>query len=126
MTSARHRTFTNVAIGISGVLAFAAAPAFAMEPGAMSRGAMDHAHMEKPAAATMTEGEVRKIDADLGQVTIKHAEIKDLAMPGMTMVFTAKDKSLLSGLKTGDRIKFNAVKENGKLIVTAIEAVPAK
>jgi Cu/Ag efflux protein CusF len=126
MTTALHTTFRNLAIAISSVLAFAVAPAFAIEPGAVGHGAMDHAQMVKPAGTTMTAGEVRKIDADLGQITIKHADIKNLGMPGMTMVFTAMNRALLSGLKTGDRIAFSAVRENGKLMVTAIEAVPAK
>jgi Cu/Ag efflux protein CusF len=129
MTTAQ-RNIRNMVIGIGGVLAIAAAPAFAMEPGAMDHGAMDHSHMQMPAqmpaAAAMTDGEVRKIDVELGQVTIKHGEIKNLAMPGMTMAYTAKDKALLAGLKVGDKIKFTAAKENGKLMVTAIEVQPAK
>jgi Cu/Ag efflux protein CusF len=134
MTTAQ-RNIRNMVIGIGGVLAIAAAPAFAMEPGAMDHGAMDHgamdhSHMQMPAqtpaAAAMIDGEVRKIDVELGQVTIKHGEIKNLAMPGMTMAYTAKDKALLADLKVGDKIKFTAAKENGKLIVTTIEVQPAK
>jgi Cu(I)/Ag(I) efflux system protein CusF len=98
----------------------------AMDHGAMDHGAMDHSQMQTPAAAAMTDGEVRKIDVERGQVTIKHGEIKNLAMPGMTMAYTAKDKALLADLKVGDKIKFTAAKENGKLIVTTIEVQPAK
>jgi Cu/Ag efflux protein CusF len=126
MTTARHTTFRNLAIGISSVLVFAVAPAFAIEPGAVSHGAMDRAQMVKPAETTMTAGEVRKVDADLGQITIKHADIKNLGMPGMTMVFTATNKELLFGLKAGDRITFSAMRESGKLMVNAIEAIPAR
>jgi Cu/Ag efflux protein CusF len=126
MTTARHTTFTNLVIGISCVLGFAAAPAFAIGPGTVSHGAIDHAQMVRPAETTMTAGEVRKVDADLGQITIKHADIKNLGMPGMTMVFTATNKELLFGLKAGDRITFSAMRESGKLMVNAIEAVPAR
>jgi Cu/Ag efflux protein CusF len=35
-------------------------------------------------------------------------------MPGMTMVFTAKDKSLLSNVKPGDKVKFMVVNEAGR------------
>ena len=36
------------------------------------------------AAASMTDGEVRKIDKDAGKITIKHGDIKHLEMPGIT------------------------------------------
>ena len=77
-----------------------------------------------PAAASMTDGEVRKIDKDSGKITIKHGDIKHLEMPGMTMVFTAKDKALLDKTQVGDKIRFMVVSEGGKMVVTAIE--PAK
>ncbi|MGB3068410.1 MAG: copper-binding protein [Ottowia sp.] len=70
---------------------------------------------------SMTDGEIRKVDLDNGKVTIKHGEIKHMDMPGMTMVFTARDKSLLSNVKPGDKVKFMVVHENGKMIVTDIQ-----
>ena len=76
------------------------------------------------AAASMTDGEVRKIDKDAGKITIKHGDIKHLEMPGMTMVFTAKDKALLDKTQVGDKIRFMVITEGGKMVVTAIE--PAK
>ena len=76
------------------------------------------------AAASMTDGEVRKIDKDAGKITIKHGDIKHLEMPGMTMVFTAKDKALLDKAQAGDQIRFMVINEGGKMVVTAIE--PAK
>jgi len=60
------------------------------------------------------------VDLDNGKVTIKHGDIKHLDMPGMTMVFTAKDKGLLSNLKPGDKVKFMVVNEGGKMVVTDI------
>ena len=76
------------------------------------------------AAASMTDGEVRKIDKEAGKITIKHGDIKHLEMPGMTMVFAAKDKALLDKVQVGDRIRFMVISEGGKMVVTAIE--PAK
>ena len=43
-------------------------------------------------------------------------------MPGMTMVFTATDNALLTGLKVGDKVKFMAENANGQMLVTGIEA----
>jgi Cu(I)/Ag(I) efflux system protein CusF len=75
------------------------------------------------AASDMAEGEVRKIDKDGGKVTLKHGAIKNLDMPGMTMVFVVRDKAVLDKLKTGDKVRFKAVEEAGKYTVTEIEAV---
>lgn len=86
--------------------------------------AHDHRQDSAPqAAATLTEGEVKKIDQDNGKITIKHGNIQHLDMPSMTMVFSAKDKNLLSHVKPGDKIQFMAVSEGGKLVVTEIQPV---
>nr|WP_238455984.1 copper-binding protein [Azohydromonas lata] len=71
--------------------------------------------------ADMADGEVRKVDKDEAKVTLRHGEIRSLDMPPMTMVFTAKDKALLDKVKAGDKVKFKAANEGGKLIVTDID-----
>ena len=71
-------------------------------------------------AAEMSEGEIKKVDRENGKLTIKHGELKNLGMPPMTMVFQAADKSLLDQVRPGDKIRFIAAKQNGKLTVTHI------
>jgi len=87
-----------------------------------------HGDHGKPTAQAstgdMTDGEVRKVDKEGGKLTLKHADIKSLDMPGMTMVFVVKDKAMLDTLKAGDKIKFKAINDSGKFTVT--EIVPAK
>ena len=75
-------------------------------------------------AGDMTDGEVRKIDLEAGKVTLKHADIKSLDMPAMTMVFVVKDKAMLGKLKTGDKVKFKVVNAGGKFTVTEIQPAP--
>ena len=70
------------------------------------------------------QGEVRNVDGDKRKITIKHGEIKSLDMPPMTMVFTVKDPALLEVAKPGDKVRFGVAREDGKFVVTAIEAVP--
>lgn len=88
----------------------------------------DHSahHAPATAAATatddMTDGEVRKVDLDAGKVTLKHGEIKNLDMPGMTMVFTVKDKSMLDKVKAGDKVKFKVTNDGGQLTITELQA----
>ncbi len=74
------------------------------------------------AADAMTDAEVRKVDLAAGKVTLRHAEIRSLDMPAMTMVFQARDKRLLDGIKVGDKVRFKAAHEGGQFIVTAIQA----
>jgi Cu(I)/Ag(I) efflux system protein CusF len=74
------------------------------------------------AAATPTDGEVRKVDVEAKKLTLKHGEIKNLNMPGMTMVFQVKDPAMLEKVKTGDKVRFTAEKINGAFTVTSIEA----
>ena len=69
----------------------------------------------------MTEGEVRKVDMDTKKITLKHGEIKNLDMPGMTMLFQVKDPSMLDMVKPGDKVKFKAEKANGAFFVTEIQ-----
>ena len=74
--------------------------------------------------ADMTDGEVRKIDKENKKITLKHGEIKNLQMPGMTMVFQVKDSAILDSVKQGDKVMFKADKANGAMVVT--EMHPAK
>ncbi len=106
---------------------FLAVSAFAMGAAipltGLAQANMDHSKMTMSQAAPMAEGEVRKIDKDAGKITLKHGEIKHLDMPAMTMVFTAKDKAMLDTVKVGEKVKFMAVNENGKMVVTDIQPV---
>ncbi|RTL45504.1 MAG: copper-binding protein [Burkholderiales bacterium] len=78
--------------------------------------------MQMPAGA-MTDGEVRKVDKDNKKITLKHGEIKNLDMPGMTMVFAVKDPAMLDMVKPGDKVMFKAEKSGGALVVTEIQPV---
>ena len=73
------------------------------------------------ATAAMTQGEVRKIDKDNQKITLKHAEIKSLEMPGMTMVFRVKDAGMLDKVQVGSKVLFAAESAGGAITVTALE-----
>jgi Cu(I)/Ag(I) efflux system protein CusF len=77
---------------------------------------------EMAVAPSMTDGEVKKIDKEAGKITIKHVQIKHLDMPGMTMVFVAKEKSLLDKVQPGDKVRFMVAYEGGKMTVTDIQS----
>ncbi|MFN9043176.1 MAG: copper-binding protein [Betaproteobacteria bacterium] len=105
------------------VLALSAAGAL---PAWASKDHESHGAHGKPAARAatgeMTDGEVRKIDKEAGKLTLRHADIKSLDMPAMTMVFQVKEPALLDKVKVGDKVRFRAEKAGGAFVVTAIEA----
>ncbi|MBO9656203.1 copper-binding protein [Agrobacterium sp. SOY23] len=72
-------------------------------------------------AQEFTKGTVKKVDAAAKKVTITHEELKNLDMPGMTMVFRIKDDALLAKLKEGANIEFVAERADGKLIVAQVK-----
>jgi Cu/Ag efflux protein CusF len=91
----------------------------------------DHA-TQRPVAATtpaagdgeLSEGVVRKIDKDAGKLTLRHGEIKNLEMPGMTMVFRVGEPALLDKVKVGDKVRFRAENSADGFVVTVIEPAP--
>lgn len=109
--------FTNAVV--FGVLTAAALSPLAV-PAQTSATPAKQGDARSDASGEMAQGEIQKVDKDTGRLTIKHGEIKNLEMPGMTMVFATKDKSMADKVKKGDKIRFKAVNENGKFIVTEI------
>ena len=108
-----HSFITAAAIAVSPLASQAQTQAAPAKPDAMKT--------ESGKDASMTDGEVRKIDTDSGKLTIKHGEIKNLAMPPMTMVFQIKDKAMLDSVKAGDKIRFKVVDDGGKMVVTELQ-----
>ncbi|MFM8899985.1 MAG: copper-binding protein [Burkholderiales bacterium] len=113
-------------VGIAGMLlAVASAPVWAENHQAGHSAHDNHAKAaERAASGDMTDGEVRKIDLAQGKITLRHAEMKHLDMPPMTMVFVVQDKTALAKLKPGDKVKFKAIQDAGKFTVTEIQVVP--
>jgi Cu(I)/Ag(I) efflux system membrane fusion protein len=68
-----------------------------------------------PAAAAVSgevhraDGTLRAIDPNSGRVTIEHGAIPTLKWPAMTMDFQVQDKTVLKGMKPGERIEFALV-----------------
>ena len=76
-----------------------------------------------PAVAdeVMIKGEVTKIDAEQGKLTIKHDPIKKFDMDAMTMIFKAGDPAMITTVKAGDKVQFHVDKINGQFTVTKLE-----
>jgi Cu/Ag efflux protein CusF len=72
----------------------------------------------------LIDGLVTKIDASASKITIKHGPMKKFDMEdGMTMVYRIQDSAMLTAVKAGDKVKFDAEHINGQFIVTKIQKV---
>lgn len=107
---------------IKQILAISAvAVGIALPMSSFAQASMEPGKTEAAQSASLTDGEIKKVDLDNGKVTIKHGEIKHMEMPGMTMVFSVKEKALLDKVEAGQKIQFIVTQDNGRMIVTEIK-----
>jgi len=72
-------------------------------------------------ADTMADGVIKRINKGAKKLTIKHGEIPSLEMPPMTMVFRVADDAMLDAVKKGDKVKFQVIDQDGKMVITEIK-----
>lgn len=102
--------------------------ALVMAAGAATASAQEHAHAghevqagQQAAAPTLVEGEVKKIDKEAAKITLRHGDITNLNMPGMTMAFRTKDVAMLDQVKVGDKVTFAAERVNGAFTIVQLQ-----
>ena len=99
-----------------------AAPAMAQDHSSHGHhGSAPTAAASSGAEAVLTAGEVTRVDARSGKLTIRHEEIKNLDMPPMTMVFALAESAKPAAIKAGDKVLFHAEEKEGALIITRIQ-----
>ncbi len=76
------------------------------------------------ATLPFVDAEVRKLDAAKGTVVLKHKDIPNLGMSGMTMEFDVANKKMLQGVKPGDKVQVTIDMVGGKPTVQQLR--PAK
>jgi len=65
-------------------------------------------------------GEVRRVDAASGKITLKHSAIPALGLSAMSLVYRI-DPALLAKVKPGQQVRFTATRQGADYVVTAIE-----
>jgi Cu(I)/Ag(I) efflux system periplasmic protein CusF len=75
-------------------------------------------------ALPIVNAEVRKIDQAAGMIVLRHGDIPNMGMPAMTMAFDVADKKMLTRVKPGDKVKFQADMIQGK--ATVVDLKPAR
>ena len=118
---------TLILAGLSGGEKVVTSGQFLIESEANLKGALER--LRAPGEEVYT-GTARIVAADSasGALTMEHDPIPALKWPAMTMDFTVKDPAVLQGIKKGQAVAFDMVKEGGDFLVTAIRpqaAAPA-
>lgn len=120
MKKAIHTTFT--ALCLSAALA---APVMAQDHSAhASHGGSTSSPKPADQIKVLTAGEVTRVDARTGKLTIRHEEIKNLWTHYAaidTWLFTLADSAQPASFKVGDKVLFHAEDKNGALIITRIQ-----
>jgi len=68
-----------------------------------------------------TKGEITAINVELGKVTVRHEEIKNLDMPPMRMIFGVTDPEIIANLKIGNKKEFYFVDQNGRMMIKQVK-----
>jgi Cu/Ag efflux protein CusF len=78
-------------------------------------------HEAVQTSTSMSQGEVRKIDAANQKITLRHGPIANIGMPPMTMVFQVRKPDQLDGLNVGDKVQFVADKQGSQYGVIELQ-----
>jgi Cu(I)/Ag(I) efflux system periplasmic protein CusF len=74
------------------------------------------------AQSPLVDGQVTKVDAAVGKITIKHGPFRKFDMDDpMTMVYPVQDPAMLKAVKPGDKVKFDADSVNGQITITKLQ-----
>ena len=114
------------AITITAALAFACTAAL-VQAADMNMNDMHHDHAAMTKAADQTQathqavGEVKKLNAKLGTVSIAHEAVASLKWPAMTMAFKVHDKALLGKLALGKKVNFEFQERGKEYVIVAVK-----
>jgi Cu(I)/Ag(I) efflux system periplasmic protein CusF len=67
------------------------------------------------------DGDIRKVNKEASELTIKHGPFEGIDMGGMTMTFSVKDNAILDKVKIGDRVNFTVSMKGGEMVVTDVD-----
>lgn len=101
-------------VGVISLSAVMACPLWAQEP--VGKG--DAVTEENEGYAL---GEIKKIEASAGSLTLKHGYIKSANMPGMTMSYRVQSPQMLEHLAVGDKIRFDVKAIHGVWTITYLK-----
>ena len=81
----------------------------------------NHAAMQGIKQVNKAVGVANSVDLQRGSINLTHGPVETLGWPGMTMDFSVKDKAILQGIRPGQKVAFEIVKEGpGKFYISQI------
>ncbi len=72
---------------------------------------------EYPLAA----GRIVAVDREDGRITVEHRPIPQFYLEGTTRIFHVADRTMLTGLTPGDKIRFDLQRQRGHYLIVRIE-----
>jgi Cu(I)/Ag(I) efflux system protein CusF len=66
-------------------------------------------------------GRVVAVDCRDGKITVEHGPIRQFYLERMTGTFPVEDRTMLTGLTPGDKIRFDLQRQRGHYVITRIE-----
>jgi Cu(I)/Ag(I) efflux system membrane fusion protein len=120
---------TAILAGLSGGEQVVTSGQFLIESEANLRGALARlgepqakaaGSQEKNAEVYTGRGRIEQVDAKTGELEMTHEPIPALKWPAMTMGFEVREAKMLQGLKHGQSVDFDMVREGEGFVVVAI------
>lgn len=106
---------------IAAISAVLAVPALAGDNMSGMNMSMKPSTLHSESISSLTDAEVRKVDAATGMLTLKHGALGNIGMPPMTMAYKAKDADMVKQVHAGDKVKVRVEDVNGTLTVVKLE-----
>src|SRR5262249_60387234 len=69
----------------------------------------------------LTAGKIVAVDAKDGRLTIRHRGVARFYLDPGTYIFHVEDRTLLTGLTPGDKIRFDVAREGKHFTITHLE-----
>jgi len=69
----------------------------------------------------LAAGRIVAVDAKDGRLTLKHRGVARFYLDPGTFIFHVEDRTLLTGLTPGDKIRFDVAREGKRYTITRIE-----
>jgi Cu/Ag efflux protein CusF len=105
--------------GVWAAQKIAAKPCPAALPTSLTKA--DLASLQPVESFPLAAGKIVAVDAKDGRLTVRHRGVDRFYLEPGTYIFHVEDRSLLTGLTPGDKIRFNVARDGKRYDITRIE-----
>ena len=109
----------TIAGGVWAAQRIAAKPCSASAPASLTKA--DLASLQPVEEYPLTAGKIVAVDAKDGRLIIRHRGVERFYLEPGTFIFHVEDRSLLTGLTPGDKIRFDVARNGKRYDITRIE-----